>query len=109
MVGRVYHRWTHSKQVPEELLTQSASFQKLIPEDDRVLIIGDSSPNIYLYYLHRKGVFLHGRGTPNQIDYYRDRGFKWIVSENRGSELLIIGDMIKKTGTVGNFSIYRIQ
>ncbi len=109
MVGRVYHRWTRAKQVPEELLTRSGEFQKLIPPAERVLIIGDSSPNIYLYYLHRKGVFIPGKVTRDQVDYYREKGFKWVVNDARESDIQDITDMLNPVERIGSFAVYQIR
>ncbi|MFH2131025.1 MAG: hypothetical protein ABIK68_11695, partial [bacterium] len=108
MVGRVQHRWIRTKQVPEELLSRSTEFQEIIPERDRVLIIGDDSPNIYLYYLHRKGVYLPGSVTRENVNYYRDKGFQWVVSDNL-AKLDGISDMMEIKGRIGNFVVFKFR
>ena len=59
MIGRVYHRWDKAKQVPDELLYHSEQIKSYIPKNDMVLIFGDKSPVIYLYFLNRKGVVIN--------------------------------------------------
>jgi len=109
MVGRVYHRWTWAKQVPVELLTRSAEFREVIPRAERVLIIGDSSPNIYLYYLGRKGVFIPGQVSVAAIGYYKDKGFKWAVSDVGEADLQAVTHLLQPVARIGSFTIHRIR
>ena len=56
MIGRVYHRWVYTKQVPDELLYSSEIFRAEIPEKKQIIVHGDGTPGVYLYFLNRKGV-----------------------------------------------------
>lgn len=109
MIGRVEHRWTRAKQVPEELLTRSGEIQEMIPKEDRVLIVGDSSPNIYLYYIRHKGVVITGAVTRSKVEYYKKKGFKWIVGDVNTSKLEAVADMLELRGRVGNFWVFKLQ
>ena len=51
MIGRVSHRWIDNKQVPDELLYSSHLFQKIIPKNDKIMVFGDNTPVVFLYYI----------------------------------------------------------
>ncbi len=109
MVGRVGHRWLWAKQVPEELLYQSDEFEKVIPVNERVLVFGDDSPVVYLYYLHRKGISLHPSVSIKDLQRYNALGFKYIVSELPMQNVKALNALkIEKVTQIGDFRIYRI-
>ncbi len=110
MVGRVGHRWLWAKQVPEEFLYKLEDIQKAIPVNERVLVFGDKSPVVYLYYLHRKGVSLNTSVSKEMIKEYYDYGFRYIVSEIPLSNIPAFkGLPMNKVTRVGNFGIFRIK
>ena len=108
MIGRVYHRWDETKQVPDELLYKAENINSYIPKKEMVLIFGDKSPVIYLYYLNRKGVVINNLNQIT-INKYKVNGFKFIVGEFNKTELILIkrlgAKLIKK---INNFYIFSI-
>ena len=56
-----------TKQVPDELY-HTEQINSYIPKDEMVLIFGDKSPVIYLYYLNRKGVVINKLNQNRLID-----------------------------------------
>ena len=102
-------RWTNHLQVPEELLHRSEEFSKIIPKNDLVLVMGDSTPNVYLYYLARKGMVKNDfKSTESGLQTLRSRGFRWLIY--RGDDA---GDATTPSGMVlsaniGSFRVYRI-
>ena len=82
MVGRVHHRWVDTKQVPDELLYSSETFQAFIPEDQQVIVHGDATPVVYLYFLNRKGISVDLNALPeSKLMEYKNKGFEFIVSQ----------------------------
>ncbi len=109
MVGRVGHRWLWSKQVPDELLYRAEEFEKVIPENERVLVF-DSSPFIYLYYLHRKGVTASPSISQKTLEQYQENGFKYIVSEYSLSKIPALQKKrIKTVAKIGDFGVFLLE
>lgn len=109
MVGRVYHRWTTSKQVPVELLYRAEEIQNFIPKNERVIIIGDKSPIVYLYYIQRKGLAVEKSVSRERMTELIDAGFKWLVCSVEVKEISQLKGLILPVGNVGNFSIYMLS
>ena len=81
MIGRVSHRWIDNKQVPDQLLYSSHNIQIHIPSQDKIIVHGDSTPLVYLYFLNRKGLSLDMNNiSENQLINYKKKGIKWILS-----------------------------
>ncbi|MBU2511246.1 glycosyltransferase family 39 protein [bacterium] len=110
MVGRVGHRWLWAKQVPNELLYQSEEIQQAIPEDARIMVFGDNTPIVYLYYLHRKGLSLSPSVEKEKLKEYYEQGIRYVVSEIPISMISGLRDfsMVKIT-QIGNFAVYRLD
>jgi 4-amino-4-deoxy-L-arabinose transferase-like glycosyltransferase len=109
MVGRVGHRWLWAKQVPDELVYKADQLQDSIPKNELVMVFGDSSPVIYLYYLHRKGVSLSPAISGETIKKYINQGFRFIVSDMDIHKIPALTEYkLKKINTVGSFSVYTI-
>ena len=108
MIGRVYHRWDEAKQVPDELLYHSEQIKSYIPKNDMVLIFGDKSPVIYLYFLNRKGVVINNLNQ-NTIKKYKINGFNFIVGKFNSTELNLIKNLnAKLIKKINNFYIFSI-
>jgi 4-amino-4-deoxy-L-arabinose transferase-like glycosyltransferase len=108
MVGRVGHRWTSARQIPSELLYEAHRFQAVIPPDEPVLVVGDDSPVVFLYYLHRKGVVIPADITDANLNRYRAAGFRWVVSHVPLSDLPAIYRQSPETVTeIGTFVVLR--
>ncbi|MCB9229504.1 MAG: glycosyltransferase family 39 protein [Deltaproteobacteria bacterium] len=77
---RIIPRWISHKNVPDALLSHSETFRQQIPQDELVLIMGDSTPNVFLYYLERKGLVLkHFEGSSAEISALYGKGFRWLL------------------------------
>jgi 4-amino-4-deoxy-L-arabinose transferase-like glycosyltransferase len=108
MVGRVGHRWTSARQVPPALLYEAHRFQEIIPAAEPVLIVGDDSPVVFLYYLHRKGVVIPADVSPADLNRYRTAGFRWVVSHVPLSELPAIRQQSPEpVAEIGGFVVFR--
>jgi hypothetical protein len=109
MIGRVGHRWIWAKQVPTELLSDknNQQIQSVIPKKDRVLIIGDSTPIVYLYYIERKGLAVPQSLSPTQLKHHQKNGFKWIVADEKIHNATT-RSYLKLTTKVGKFSVFQI-
>lgn len=109
MVGRVYKRWTIRHQVPVELVQNKDQFHAIIPKDDHVIVLGDRSPMIYLYYLHRKGIVGGPGFDATQLKKYQDLGFKWVVHQKgMGIDITPILNRLTPSAVKGDFTIYKI-
>ena len=109
MVYRVVGRWTERLQVPEELLYQAPEIEALIPDKNRVLIVGDDGFIIFLYYLHAKGVAYPEELSPAQLDRYRKAGFGTLVHFEPKGLVYNLKDQLAPTGKVGRFQVYQIR
>ena len=110
MVGRVYHRLVYAKQVPDELLYQVSKFQKVIPEDEQVLIVGDSTPVVYLYYLHRKGLSIGDILDEIKLTKYYNKNFRYVVSQLPPDKIKSLKKFSHEVvSTIGNFYIIRLS
>ena len=101
MIGRVSHRWIDNKQVPDQLLYSSHNIQTHIPSQDKIIVHGDSTPLVYLYFLNRKGLSLDMNNiSENQLINYQNKGIKWVLSTENPSNFKALkmenDDNIKK-------------
>lgn len=107
---RVYKRWHRYLQVPNTLLTEATELNKHIPEQDLILIQGDKTPNVYLYFLKRKGLSIST--TKDQSLSNLDKGeFKWFVhNREKGGIAMTIENAyeLNKTASYNEFDIYSI-
>ena len=86
MIGRVSHRWIDNKQVPYQLLYSSHDIQTQIPTQDKIIVHGDSTPLVYLYFLNRKGLSLDMNNiSEKQLINYQNKGIKWMLSTENPS------------------------
>ena len=109
-VSRSYSRWLNSPQIPLTLREQAADIAALIPKDDLVLVQGDKTPIVFLYYLKRKGYSVDAEVRELQSSRLRD--FRWLVRyddyKTRHPDLdkLVHLKFVKKIRS--DFSVYRI-
>ena len=110
MIGRVYHRWVYTKQVPDELLYSSEIFRAAIPEKKQIIVHGDWTPVVYLYFLNRKGVSvdLHSISSA-KFDQYRVAGFEYIVSQQKPEKISILKNIDYETvSSIGDFHVIKL-
>ena len=106
MIGRVHHRWDEAKQVPDELLYHAEQINSYIPKKEMVLVYGDKSPVIYLYYLNRKGVVIN-KLNQKSISKYKKSEFNYIVGKFNEQEKKLMEDLdIKLIKLIDSFYIY---
>ncbi|MFI5399946.1 MAG: ArnT family glycosyltransferase [SAR324 cluster bacterium] len=108
MAGRIYPRWTIDVQVPDELLHHADELQALIPANARIIVVGDNSPVIYLYYLHRKGVSILPRSSTKYVRFLKGQGFNWAVSSLSLKAAPYLGRFSRIQGQIGRFRVIRI-
>ena len=108
MAGRIYPRWTIHTQVPDELLHHAGEVQALIPANARIIVVGDPSPYVYLYYLRRKGVNIPARSPARYVKFLTDRGFRWAVSSLSLRDTPHLASFSRIQGQVGRFRVIRI-
>ena len=71
-----------------------------------VLIYGDKSPVIYLYYLNRKGVVIN-KLNQKSINRYKKSEFNYIVGQFNEQEIELMEDLeIKLIKKIDSFYIY---
>ena len=71
-----------------------------------VLVYGDKSPVIYLYYLNRKGVVIN-KLNQKSINKYKKNEFNFIVGQFNEKEIELMRDLnIKLINKIDNFYIY---
>ena len=109
MVGRVGHRWVSSRQVPEELINQAEVIQSYIPKNDRVIVMGDRSPIIFLYYLNRKGIRESPSISREKVITLMEKGFKWIFAPVKAEKMVQLKGILTETGKVGEFYILKLN
>ena len=111
MIGRVSHRWIDTKQVPDELLDYPEVFQEHIPKDRQVLVHGDATPVVYLYFLNRNGLSLNLKTLPvSEFKKYRQKGFDYFVSQAEPGTLpSLAGQEYQILSRIGDFHILRFQ
>ncbi len=107
MYTRVEGRWGKDRQIPIELLERVEEIRSHLPEDKRVVIVGDKSPAVYLYHIHRKGVrFNHI--SPEKLDDLRDNyGFELILAHTPKGGLEDVIDQLTEVAVIGDFTVYR--
>lgn len=79
MFIRVQKRWTQRKQVPVELLERAGELIQAIPKEERILVFGDNTPIVFLYYLHRKGVQMVQGAPLATVESLLENGFRYAV------------------------------
>jgi hypothetical protein len=108
MVNRIYKRWVERPQVPIELLGEVERFQEIIPKGDRVLVTGDVTPYVFLYFLNRKGMTYRGDVPDEIVHDLREKGFRWLVDYRNSAGSAAARESLAKEGTIGDFVIYRL-
>ena len=105
---RIIPRWTDNKQIPDELLSQVEAFQNTISKDDLVLVIGDSTPNVYLYYLERKGrsQFSFSRDD-EKLKALKEKGYRWVVHRSDVPTEIDLATVFTFSHKIGNFDLYQ--
>lgn len=109
-VLRGYGRWYKFPQVPETLRTKAEDIAKVIPKDDLVLVQGDSTPIVFLYYLQRKGFSIETEDRDLHEINLQD--FHWLVRYDKGNfRHPEVDTMFQKdfVTAVDDFSVYRIE
>ncbi len=109
MVSRIYKRWTINLQVPEELFYNAESFTDKIPEGERVLVVGDSSPIVYLYFIKRKGLTIPANLSHQRFLELKEKGFKWLVSRVPPTEIKAMDNELETPQAIGSFYIAKIK
>lgn len=109
MIGRVSHRWITNKQVPDALLYNAHEAQKIIPEDKQVVVIGDASPIVFLYFLHRKGVTESADISEDRLKTLMKKGFQWVFSVTPPEKLPSIQKYIVRTKRWEEFYIFQLE
>ena len=111
MIDRVYHRWIDTKQVPDELLDYPEVFQEQIPKDRQVLVHGDATQVVYLYFFNWISLSLILKNLPNaEFKKYRQKGFDYFVSQDEPGTLpSLAGQEYQILSRIGDFHILRFQ
>jgi hypothetical protein len=109
MIGRVSHRWITHRQVPDSLLYRAQEVQKIIPEDKQVIVIGDASPIVFLYFIHRKGVAESADISEDRLRSLMKNGFQWVFSVKPPKDLPFIQKYINKTIRWEEFYILHLR
>ena len=108
-VTRAYGRFFGKTQVPESILNHAAEISEPIPKHDLILVDGDKTPIVFLYYLKRKGLSLsqaEGQLTAEDL-----KPFRWLVRYDKAKNLsphaerLLLENPIK----LRDFTIYSIK
>lgn len=85
---RIAGRWFEKKQVPRPLLEEAKVFQELIPKEDRVLVVGDRTPLVYLYYLDRKGMVYLSNLDDSFATTLAQGDFRWLLVDSKNAPVL---------------------
>lgn len=108
--NRIKGRWFEYKQVPVEFLAgDGPTISAPIPKDDLILIQGDTTPVVFLYYLQRKGLSLDTRKS--KLADLGLENFSWLVHyKPRGPIAATIKanarlELVKDTG---DFAVYKL-
>ena len=108
MVVRVEKRWRIHRQVPVELLERAHEIQKLLPGNERILVMSDKGVIIFLYYLHRYGTTVPWSLKSEKLLDYKKKGFNWLVYFAE-TPLAHLNNYLQLIGKVGRFEIYKIK
>ena len=105
MIGRVSHRWINNKQVPDLLLNSSYNLQSHIPKEDKIIVDGDSTPLVFLYFLNRKGISIDMDSIKlEKLNEYKKNGIKWVLSLNNPGNLKSLNQLnYKSVKKIENF------
>ncbi|MBC7660855.1 MAG: hypothetical protein H7249_14250 [Chitinophagaceae bacterium] len=107
-ITRAYGRWNGHPQVPVSLLEHGAEISTLIPKNELVLVDGDKTPIVFLYYLQRKGLSLgQVEGTVSDDEL---KPFRWLIRWNKAENLSPIAKRLKLTSvvTLDDFTVFRV-
>ncbi|HJO46544.1 MAG TPA: hypothetical protein QF683_18015, partial [SAR324 cluster bacterium] len=76
----------------------------------KIIIHGDSTPLVYLYYLNRKGLSLDLNAlSVNKMSEYKKKGIKWLVSDTDPSEFQVLKNFqYSKIIEIGSFHIIKL-
>ncbi|MFY7928950.1 MAG: hypothetical protein ACOVS5_08755, partial [Oligoflexus sp.] len=61
---------------------------ELIPKEDRVLVVGDRTPLVYLYYLDRKGMVYLSNLDDNFATTLAQGDFRWLLVDSKNAPVL---------------------
>lgn len=108
-VTRAYGRFFGKPQVPATLLEHAEEIAKVIPKTDLILVDGDKTPIVFLYYLKRKGLSLsqaEGKLTAEEL-----KPFRWLVRYNDSEALSPHANLLrlKNPVKIRDFTVFSIQ
>ncbi len=108
-ITRAYGRFFGKPQIPETILEHSDELQTLIPKDDLILVDGDKTPIVFLYYLKRKGLSLSQ--AEGLIKAEELKPFRWLVRWNDSKNLSPHANLLilEKPIKVRDFTVYEIS
>jgi hypothetical protein len=108
MYTRVRNRWL-KPQVPLELVDQSARLVSAIPPGERVLVYGDPSPIVFLYYLRHKGLVV-SRAMPRESveSLVTENGFRYAVVYRDQAPSWIDQIFSRNIARVGEFAVLAV-
>ena len=106
--ARVAHRWMETQQVPEALLEQADRFRELIPSGDLVLVSGDASPLVYLYFLQRKGRNVPASTGEEELAAHVEKGFRFWVSDQPATGVELAKVCVSQA-EIGDFTVCRLK
>ena len=112
-VYRIQGRWFQYRQVPVALLEKASEFQTFMPASDRVLVVGDKTPLVYLYYLDRRGIVY----LPDLADIFPETlakgDFKWLLVNSKSDvkvpPIVEARYSLSLTKQIDDLSLYRLD
>ena len=108
-VIRVEGRWTRDVQVPAVLLQEPESLTQLLPPGERILVLGDPTPNVFLYYLNRYGVAPFGGVDAVLLEGLYQQGIRYAVARDEKADLRPLLGRATRLGHNRGLSVYRIH
>ena len=109
MVMRNQGRWSVNTQVPEELISGIIDLTPIIAKNERILVLGDNTPIVFLYFLKRKGLAESTKVTPTRLKELFQDGIHWVVSYTPRSDLSELQNYLEEKRRYENFTIYSIK
>ena len=93
-----------------DLGSNSIGWACIDPEKKQIIVHGDGTPVVYLYFLNRKGVSvdLHSISSA-KFDQYRVAGFEYIVSQQKPEKISILKNIDYETvSSIGDFHVIKL-
>jgi hypothetical protein len=96
---------------PWDLLTIEQHLNQVIPDKQALIIAaGDDSPNIYLYFMHRKGWAVGNILSESELLNMKRNGAKYLVSSSRNLESQEnVLKHLRHISDYGNFRVFAIE